>query len=382
MPGLTDLSRQDVENVFSYTLQKITTDDLLDAFKETFKQLYDVREYEGGWQTNAINAAVNDYIAKTDAIKEDYRAKKITHITASSVTVVGGVLSFTPLAPVGWALAGLGTATNAVTDVVDLADKSKQNHWNTAKDTLRGFAEDPFQGTTFKIVYQSLMTSYTKIREHVSPSDYSILLQGMGWNYFVFRKHGMLHEEAVQELKDTCELFRTRRYKISTDLKMGDENAIQNIQNKIQPSCNSLLKTAGALAMMGFSAGVSIAAITAGIGIASATFRFAEGIARGLLAIGNIANYSLNMMLKLSPAISIVGGLVSIVFDSIALADIDKTFKPYYDFKDECVKLLDQSSVEYKRNNPMIVEMIQFMNEEKKEKRKKLLYQLKDQLKE
>jgi hypothetical protein len=96
MPGLTDLSRQDVENVFSYTLQKITTDELLDAFKETFKQLYDVREYEGGWQTNAINAAVKDYIAKTDAIKEDYRAKKITHITASSVTVVGGVLSFTP----------------------------------------------------------------------------------------------------------------------------------------------------------------------------------------------------------------------------------------------------------------------------------------------
>lgn len=101
MSGLDDLSKKDTENVFSYTLQKITSDDLLKAFDETFKQLYDAKDYEGGWHTDAIDAAVKNYVAKTDAIKEDYRAKKITHLTASSVTVVGGILSFTPLAPIG-----------------------------------------------------------------------------------------------------------------------------------------------------------------------------------------------------------------------------------------------------------------------------------------
>lgn len=366
MPSLEELSNKDVENVFSYTLQKITTDELLDVFKETFKQLYDVEHYEGGWHTDAIDAAVKNYVAKTDAIKEDYKAKKIIHLTASSVTVVGGILSFTPLAPIGWGMVGLGNVTNAVTDVVDLADKSKQNDWNSAKNALKGFVEDPFEGTTFKIVYQSLMTSYAKIRNYVATDDYSILLQGLGWNYFVFRKHGKSHEEAIQELKGILEFFRTQRYTISTDLKLGKQGAIRDIQNQIKPSFNNLLSTAGALAMMGLAAGISITAITAGINIASATFRFAEGIARGLLAIGNLASRALNTMLRIGPGIAIVGGIASIVLEAIALANIDETFKPYYDFKDECVKSLDQSRVDYLKNNDMIVEMIKFMNEEKK----------------
>lgn len=366
MPSLNELSQKDVENVFSYTLKKMTVEELLDAFKETFKQLYNLNGYEGGWQSNAIDAAVKNYIAKTDAIKEDYRAKKIIHIQASSMTIVGAILSFTPLAPVGWGLAGAGTATNAITDVVDLLDKSKQENWNIAKDKLKSFVEDPYQGTTFKIVYQSLMTSYAKIRQRVSVDDYSILLQGLGWNYFLFRKHGMSHEDVVEkELKGMLELFRTEKYTISDDLRMGDTEAIQNIQNKIKPSCDSLLRTLGTLGMIGFASGLSIAAITMGIKIASGTFRFAETIAKGMLAIGNVASASLNLMLKYAPVVSIIGGVVSIVFSAIDLANIDKVFKPYYDFKDECVKLLDESRIQYLRNNDVIVEMIKFMNEEK-----------------
>lgn len=260
---------------------------------------------------------------------------------------------------------GLGTATNAVTDVVDLLDRSKQNDWNSAKDALRGFVEVPFKGTTFEIVYKSLMTSYAKIRSSVSTDDYSILLQGLGWNYFVFRKDGKSHEKAIQELKTTLELFSTYRYTISTDLKLGKQSAIQDIQNQIKPSFNNLLSNVGALAMMGLAAGLSISAITAGIKIASATFNFAETIAHGLLAIGNFATRSLNFMLKAGPAVAIVGGVISIVFDAIALANIDETFKPYYDFKDECVKLLDQYRVEYLKNDQIIVEMIKFMKEKK-----------------
>lgn len=364
MPNLTELGQRDVENVFSYTLQKTTVDTLLNAFKETFKLLYDVKDYKGDWQTGAIDAAVKNYVAKTDAIKEDYRAKKITHLTASSVTVVGGILSFTPLAPIGWGMLGLGSATNAITDVVDLVDSSKQKDWNSAKDVLKGFVENPFEGTTFKIVYERLMTSYAEIRNYVAIDDYSIILQGLGWNYFVFRKHGKSHEEAMQELHTTLDFFRTKRYTISTDLKLGKQGAIQDIQNQIKASAKDLLSTAGALAMMGLAAGVSITAITAGINIASATFRFAEGIARGLLAIGNFATRAFNTMLTVGPGIAIVGGIVSIVVESIALANIDETFKPYYDFKDECMKLLDKSRVDYLKNNDIIIEMIKFINEE------------------
>lgn len=363
MSGLMDLaSKDDVETIFSFILRKITVDDLLNAFQETFKLLYDVKDYEGGWHSDAINAAIDNYKNKTDAIKADYRDKKITRLTGSSVTVVGGILSFTPLAPIGWGMVALGSATNTVTEVVDLADRSKQNAWNSAKDALKGFIEDPYQGTEFQTVYQSLMTSFAKIREHVATDDYSILLQGLGWNYFVFRKHGKSHEEAVQELKTTLNLFRIHRYTISTDLKSGKPDAINDIQNTIKASFSSLLSTAGALAMMGLAAGVSFSAITLGIGIASATFRFAETIARGLLAIGNVASKTLDIMFKFGPAIAAVGGVVSIVFDSIALDHIDETFKPYYDFMDNCRKLLKQYEDEYSKNNGMIAEMIKFIN--------------------
>lgn len=365
MPGLIDLSQKEVENVFSYTLQKIKTDDLLDAFKGTLKQLYDVEDYKGGWQSNAMYAAANNYIAKTDAIKKDYKDKRITHIAASSVNIVGGILSFTPFAPIGWGLLGLGTATNAATDVVDLLDRSKQNDWNSAKDALKNFVENPFQGTTFELVYQSLMTTYAKIRNFVATDDYSILLQGLGWNYFVFRKGGKSHEEAIQQLKTTLEFFRTHRYTISTDLKLGKQNAIQDIQNQIKPSFQNLAANVGALAMIGLAAGISISAITAGINIASATFKFAEPLARGLLAIGNFAARALDVMLKAGPVVAIVGGVLSVVFEAIALANIDETFKPYYDFKDECVKLLDEYKIEYEKNDAIIVEMIKFMKETK-----------------
>jgi len=367
MPTLESLAGEDPEVTIVYVLRKVKIADLLDAFENTFKQLYDSKDYKGDWKTDAITAAVNDYVAKTDAVKQDYRDKKIVTITGSSMVVVGGILSFTPLAPIVWGLAGAGTAMNSVTNVVDLADRSKQNAWESAKNKLKDFVENPFQGTTFKVIQESLMASYAKIKNYVSPDDYSILLQGLGWNYFAFRKEGKSHEDAMKMLHDNLEFFRTNRFTISTDLRLGDENAIQDLQGKIAPSFNSLLGTAGALVMIGISAGVSISAITAGISIASATFRYAETIARGLLAIGNFASASLNIMFRFGPAISAIGGVVSIVFDSIALANLDKTFKPYYDFKDTCVRMLDESRTAYLKENDVIVEMLEFINADKKD---------------
>jgi hypothetical protein len=366
--GLDVLSKIEVENVFGYTLKKYdSTKEFLNAFEPILKRLYELQDYDGGWNKNSIDNAVAVYFSKTDAIKSDFEAKKIVKITGSSVSIIGGVLSFTPFAPIGWGLLGLGSATNAVTDVVDLSDRSKQNAWETAKNTLQDFVDNPFQGTNFKVVYDSLMDTFTKIKTKVPQDDYSILLQGLGWNYFAFRKEGMSHDDAINELHVTLDLFRTQRYIISDDLKKGVGSAIQHIQNTIVPSCNSLLSAAGALAMLGLSAGISIGAITQGITIASATFSYAEAIAKGLLHIGNFATKTFNFLMNYGPAIAIVGGVASIVFDSMALAHIDETFKPYYEYGTTCKSLIDQYEVEYKKDNEVIREMIRFMVEKKDE---------------
>lgn len=367
--GLDDLKKNDIENVFSYTLNKFeTTDEFLNAFKPTLEQLYNVKDYNGGWNSEAIDKAVQNYIDKTDAIKADYEAKKWVKIAGSSITIVGSVMSFTPLAPIGWGLAGTGTAVNAITDVVDLVDNSKQKAWESAKNTLRDYVNNPFQETTFKVVYDNLMETFRNIKSKVAIDDYSILLQGLGWNYFVFRKEGMSNEDAINQLRKTLELFRTQRYTLSTELRAGQESAINDIRNIIEPSSDSLLQTAGSLALIGLAAGVAIGTMTAGVNLASSTFRYAENIARGLVRIGSYTSRAVNIMVTLGPYVAIIGGVASIIFDVIALNKLDETFKPYYEYKDKCVELLNKYKEEYMKNNDIIVEMIRFMNEDKKEK--------------
>lgn len=284
------------------------------------------------------------------------------------MTIAGGILSFTPFAPIGWGLLGAGGAMNAITDVVDLADKSKQKAWEIAKKNLQAYVDNPFENTDFKDIYDGLIATYTSIKEKISNEDYTIILQGMGWNYFLFRSQCKTHEEAIQMLKTTLELFKTKRYTISTALKTGNKDAIKEIQNEIAVSSNDLLITAGALGLIGISAGIGIGAVVAGINIANAAFRGAETIAHALLSIGNFAMRSFNFMMKAGPVIAIVGGVIAIVLDSKAIHDIDNTFKPYYDYKTECENLIKEYKREYDKTNAAISGMYEFLMEDKSNK--------------
>lgn len=369
--GLNDLSKNEVENVFSFTLSKYNSvDEFLDKFDGILSKLYEHKDYKGGWDEHKIDSLLSDYKDKTDAIKKDYRDKKIVKLTGSSVNIIGGILSFTPFAPVGWGLLGIGGGMNAITDVVDLADKSKQNAWAKAKDTLRAYVENPFKDTAFEDIYTSLIETYLAIKDKISNEDYSVILQGMGWNYFFSRSNGKSHAEAIASLKDVLELFRTKRYTISTDLKLGKQNAIDDIQLQVTSSASNLYTQVGALGIIGIMAGIGVGATLAGIKVAGLAFTYAENIAHFLLTIGNGSMRFLSLMTKVSPAIAVVGGVVSIIVDSIALHNLDQTFKPYYDFMDQCKNLYDSYQDEYKKTDAAIAAMYQFMTENASQKEK------------
>jgi hypothetical protein len=54
---------------------------------------------------------------------EIYGAKhKAANTVAGSLGVAGGIMSFTPLLPVGWALVGAGVMVAVVTDAIDSAE--------------------------------------------------------------------------------------------------------------------------------------------------------------------------------------------------------------------------------------------------------------------
>lgn len=60
--GLNDLSKKDVENVFSYTLSKYDSiDNFLDKFKNVLGKLYEYKNYKGGWNEDKINTLLYDY---------------------------------------------------------------------------------------------------------------------------------------------------------------------------------------------------------------------------------------------------------------------------------------------------------------------------------
>ena len=120
--------------------------------------------------------------------------------------------------------------------------------------------------------------------------------------------------------------------------------------------------------MIGIMAGIGATTTLAGIRVAGLAFSYAENIAHCLLAIGNGSMRFIAFMTKVSPAIAVVGGVASIVVNSIALHNLEQTFKPYYDFKDECKKLYDSYKDEYKKTDAAITAMYQFMNEHASQK--------------
>lgn len=367
--GLNDLSKKEVENVFSYVLSKYdSVYDFLGKFNDLLEELYKHRNYKGKWNQEYIDELLGDYEKKTNAIKKDYRDKRIVKLTGSSVTIVGGILSFTPLAPIGWGLLGVGGGMNATTDVVDLADRSKQKEWENAKDKLQSYVVNPFKDTEFEAIYDCIIKTYSSVKDKISNDDYSIVIQGLGWNYFLFRSNGCSHEVALRKLADVCDLFKTHRYVISMDLRNGDENAKKDIQNNISASSRDLLVKAGALGLMGLAAGIGVGSLVAGMNIAGAAFRGAEVLANVFLKIGNYAMRCLNFMQKAGPVLAIVGGVASIVMDSIAIHNIDKTFEPYYQYENECKKILDEYKTGFDDVNNAICKMYEFMKEDLSQK--------------
>lgn len=369
--GLIDLSKKDVENVFTYALVEkydSDVDKFLNDFESILKKLYEHKDYKGGWNQQKIDTLFTDYEKRTDSIKKDYKDKKIVRLTGSSMTIAGGILSFTPFAPIGWGLLGAGGAMNSITDVVDLTDKRKQKAWEEAKNNLRTYVENPFENTSFKDVYDELMKTFKLVQTKIANDDYTVIIQGLGWNYFLFRSQNKTHEEAIKLLKDVLELFKTHRYTISTELRTENEDAIKDIQCQIKASCRDLLTTVGALGMLGISAGIGVGSLIAGFNIAGATFRNAETIAHGLLRIGNFAMRNFDKMLKVGAALAIIGGVCSIIVDSKALQELDKTFEPYYQYGIECKKIIDQYKVEYEKTNDVICRMYKFITEDRSAK--------------
>lgn len=369
--GLNDLAKKDVENVFTQVLNKFeNVDDFLNIFEDVLRNLYNHKDYKGGgWNQDKIDNLLRDYEKRTDAIKKDYRDKKIVHLTGSSVTVVGGILSMTPLAPVGWGLVAAGSSMSAVTDIVDLADKKKQKAWEEAKTALKDYVEHPFRDNDFNDIYDGIIKAFLSIENKIANDDFTVVLQGLGWNYFLFRSQGYDHDVSINRLKDICELFRTHRYTISTKLRNRNGDAIKDVQNTVTASCNDLVQSVAALGLIGISAGIGVGAVVAGINVANMAFRSSEALAHVLLSIGNGALRFVNTMSKVAPVLAIVGGVASIVINSKAIHDIDKTFKTYYDFKDECERFLNQCREEYEKTDVAIKEMYKFMTEDKSEKK-------------
>lgn len=370
--GLDQLAKEKVETVFSTILSKFNSvDDFLSHFGDVLCTLYEHKGYQGGELCNQekMDSLLRDYVLKTDAIKKDYRDKKIVHLTGSSVTVVGGILSYTPLAPIGWGLLAAGSSMNAITDVVDLADKNKQKAWENAKNSLKDYVERPYANSSFWDVYDSIIKSYKNVSDKIAIDDFSILLQGMGWNYFLFRTtEGCDHDTALNKLHEVLELFQTNKYIISTDLKQGKQDAINDIRNQIEASSMNLTTTVAALGLVGLSAGIGIGSIVAGCNIALSTLKFSESMAHILLTIGNSALRFVNIMQKIGPSLAIVGGVISIVFDSCAIKNLDKSFKPYYDFGDNCKSIFEKYKKEYDQTEVAICEMFKFIEEDRTEK--------------
>lgn len=76
--GLNDLSKASVENIFSFALSKYcNVDEFLEKFESILKQLYEHKNYKGGWNQSKIDDILNEYVKKTNAIKKDYKDKKL-----------------------------------------------------------------------------------------------------------------------------------------------------------------------------------------------------------------------------------------------------------------------------------------------------------------
>jgi hypothetical protein len=363
--GLNSLSKHDVENLFSTTLKKFgSVDEFLDVFKDLLETLYQHADYKGAYDSKKFENLATTYKKCTDSIKKDYRDEKIVHITGSTVTTLGGVIALTPVAPLGWVLSAMGSCMTTVTDIVRLKDDTKQKKWQASKEALYNYVNNPFEGTEFAIIYSSIIDAFSKIKDDVAMNDFTVLIQGMGWNYFLFRKT-MTADAALQNLKEVLELFRTNQYMISTELMNNDETAVKDIQATVNATAGvNFTSGLGVLGMIGISAGIGVGATLAGMEVAKFALNGADKIAQGLLSIGRFSLKIFVTMKKVAPALAIVGGVISIIIEAKALKKIDETFEPYYKFLDECQDAYDKYKDSFDTTDKSIRKMYEYMKED------------------
>jgi len=380
MASLAYLAKADVTDVISAVLGKYrhdgksvseAVDTLIGCFAECLKEIYDCKDYKGDWKNDEVVKSKDRCIKATDALYNDFKTKKIVHISGASLSTIGGILALTPLAPIGWSMMAAGCVTTAVTDVIDVADKSLQKSWKKAKDELKELVENPFKGDDFEKIHKSLMKCWESLEGKLALDDFPVVLQGIGWNYFNARKEGLSHTKAMAHLKEVLHWFWQKRIKISDKMKLKDKDTIKDVQLNFGAIEGGKLKgtqvQVGALVMFGFCAGISFLTITSGMKLIGSSIKFLSVLGKFFMTMGKWLGQMARFVAKIGPAIAILAGLAVIVMDAVALANIDDHFKPYYDFADACMEHLKFNEAEYNKNSPALVEMFKYLNSDKAE---------------
>lgn len=370
MPGLIDISKEDAKDILRFVLGEYKSygnnyiDLFLEDYSDLLQKLYDT-DYSSNIDFDSKSMElINEYHNATDALKKDYRDKRIVKLTGASVSTVGGVLAFTPLAPIGWVAMGIGGIMNTTTDIIDVADKNKQNKWNTAKEALYSFAQNPFKDTAFGAVYDALTSTFNKqrVKETATLPNFSVIVQILGCNYFLSRKENSSHTEAIQKLKNILEFYATSKYDFSL-IKSGSKDSIKDLQDFISNQGQPSYVVIGTLITAGILSGITISSMLLGIRIAAINLTLMDSLAHCLLRFGDFTLKALNSFTKVAPVIVIVAGVTEIVLDSIDLAKIDEKFKPYYDFENDCKKAIDEVKDAYHADNAAITEIYKFIND-------------------
>lgn len=366
--GLDDLTKQQVDDTITYCLinkYDKDVDAFLNDFKDILEKLFQASDYRSTpWDDRKANDLLANYRSRTDAVKQDYRDKKIVKVTGSTAMTLGGFLMFfPPLLPIGCAAVGAGTLLNAGTEIAELTDKHLQEQWLKAKNDLFAFVQNPLKDYPLGPIYQLLLEKYDAVEGKVSRGDFTVIIQALGWNYFLFRREGKSAQEALQMLHKVLELFATRRYVITDELRQKNEEAIEDIQQQVMKTAElSGLEMAGTLAMIGISAGISAGLLMLSQFTAGLAVTFADALTTVLVRLSNFALRTFKAMKTLAPGMVIVAGLVSLVMNSVALANIDETFQPYYDFYDVCQKRIGECKTAYNEVETAVSGMMAFMN--------------------
>ena len=350
-------------------------------FDPLLKALFKIHDYKANHKAGSLISkrarnAISHYKSCTDDIKEEFRVAKIAKISSQSVTVVGGVLSFTPLAPLGWFMLGTGIAATATTDIVRSVDRRKENKWLKARDNLADAMLNPFDGTKFEKIYNAIHNSYEQIPHGVLASqDFATLLQCLGINYFIFREKGMNHGQAMEELMEVLNFFEQNNLMVSDDghmiinghddKKPVDLTNLENFGGKLQAqkySLKNVMQLTAVMATAGILAGVALG----GLAISAQLATILPNLAHALYSLGSFSASAFEALARAGPALAIIGGIVGIIIDAMALANIDATFQPYYDYADKCDKLLKDRNEEAMQMDKHFAMLFEAMNTPRK----------------